>query len=269
MIKFFRKIKQQRLTENKFSKYLLYAIGEIILVVIGILIALSIDNYNEEVQKQETVKLYLENFVDNLKEDQETMKDALKIHNFRYHSLQYILMQIGEDIYDPTTDELFMPKHIPNEIWTDKVPLEYNKEFIGLAFLWSHRSVSQNINTSTIDELKSTGLFSYINNHELKNAINGYYDYWSHRLGERNQTKFHNQVAEWEASLGEEGLLTNMFLKLDDPLKAIKDNPKRVYLIKVLIREAAWIIEVGTGVIEYAEGLIDYIENNSLKTHME
>ena len=48
MIKFFRKIRQRLLTENKFSKYLLYAIGEIVLVVIGILIALSINNWNEE-----------------------------------------------------------------------------------------------------------------------------------------------------------------------------------------------------------------------------
>ncbi len=47
MIKFFRKIRQKLLTENKFSKYLLYAIGEIVLVVIGILIALQINNWNE------------------------------------------------------------------------------------------------------------------------------------------------------------------------------------------------------------------------------
>ena len=46
MIKFFRKIRQEMLTENKFSKYLIYAIGEILLVVIGILIALSINNWN-------------------------------------------------------------------------------------------------------------------------------------------------------------------------------------------------------------------------------
>ncbi len=48
MIKFFRKIRQKMLTENKFSKYLIYAIGEIVLVVIGILIALSINNWNEK-----------------------------------------------------------------------------------------------------------------------------------------------------------------------------------------------------------------------------
>jgi len=47
MIKFFRKIRKKMLTENKFSRYLIYAIGEIILVVIGILIALGINNWKE------------------------------------------------------------------------------------------------------------------------------------------------------------------------------------------------------------------------------
>ena len=46
MINFFRRIRQQLLSENKFSKYLIYAIGEIILVVIGILIALQINTWN-------------------------------------------------------------------------------------------------------------------------------------------------------------------------------------------------------------------------------
>ena len=47
MIKFFRHIRKSLLMENKISKYFKYAIGEIILVVIGILIALSINNWNE------------------------------------------------------------------------------------------------------------------------------------------------------------------------------------------------------------------------------
>jgi hypothetical protein len=47
MIKFFRKIRQNLLMENKTAKYFKYAIGEIILVVFGILIALSINNWNE------------------------------------------------------------------------------------------------------------------------------------------------------------------------------------------------------------------------------
>lgn len=72
MIKFFRKIRQRLLSENppagragKFSKYLLYAVGEIILVVIGILIALQINNWNENqkiIQKEISVakELYKE-----------------------------------------------------------------------------------------------------------------------------------------------------------------------------------------------------------------
>ena len=59
MINFFRKIRQKLLSENKFSKYLIYAFGEIILVVIGILIALGINNWNEQrkVNKQELLLL--------------------------------------------------------------------------------------------------------------------------------------------------------------------------------------------------------------------
>tara|TARA_R110002051_G_scaffold325419_1_gene427704 strand:- start:840 stop:1310 length:471 start_codon:yes stop_codon:yes gene_type:complete len=48
MIKFFRKIRQRLLSQNKVSKYLLYAIGKIVLVVIGILIALAINNRNQQ-----------------------------------------------------------------------------------------------------------------------------------------------------------------------------------------------------------------------------
>ncbi len=48
MIKFFRKIRQRLVIENRLSKYVLYAIGEIVLVVIGILIALQINNWNED-----------------------------------------------------------------------------------------------------------------------------------------------------------------------------------------------------------------------------
>ncbi len=65
MIKFFRKIRQRLLTENKFSKYLLYAIGEIVLVVIGILIALSINNWNEA-NKQKILEV---KFLKRLKTD--------------------------------------------------------------------------------------------------------------------------------------------------------------------------------------------------------
>ena len=58
MIKFFRKIRQKLLSENKFSKYVMYAIGEITLVVIGIIIALWLNNLNQNrIESQERSKL--------------------------------------------------------------------------------------------------------------------------------------------------------------------------------------------------------------------
>ena len=52
MIKFFSRIRKRLLTENKFSKYLLYAVGEIILVMVGILLALQVNNWNEEKKRR-------------------------------------------------------------------------------------------------------------------------------------------------------------------------------------------------------------------------
>ena len=69
MIKFFRKIRQNLLSEGKTGRYFKYAIGEIILVVIGILIALQINNWNEsnKLKKEET--LYLKRLKTDLEKD--------------------------------------------------------------------------------------------------------------------------------------------------------------------------------------------------------
>lgn len=66
MIKFFRKIRQRLLTENKFTQYMLYAIGEIVLVVIGILIALQINNWNAEQKMGKEEIGILNNLLDDL-----------------------------------------------------------------------------------------------------------------------------------------------------------------------------------------------------------
>ncbi len=74
MIKLFRKIRQQLVSENRFSKYLLYAIGEILLVVIGILIALYINNWNQQKQSQNEFN----NILSTIKTDLE--RDTLIAH---------------------------------------------------------------------------------------------------------------------------------------------------------------------------------------------
>ena len=82
MIKFFRKIRQNLLSEGKTGKYLKYAVGEIVLVVIGILIALSINNWNEsnKLKKEET--LYLKRLKIDLEKDTLYYNKNIDIYNY-------------------------------------------------------------------------------------------------------------------------------------------------------------------------------------------
>ncbi|WP_019669892.1 DUF6090 family protein [Eudoraea adriatica] len=105
MIKFFRHIRKQLLTENppagsrmagKFSKYLLYAIGEIVLVVIGILIALSINNWNEERKTRKIEKRILEELVENLEFNTDRLEQWV-IQNRRHNRSSEIIAKTLEN----------------------------------------------------------------------------------------------------------------------------------------------------------------------------
>ncbi|WP_296317133.1 DUF6090 family protein, partial [Winogradskyella sp. UBA3174] len=81
MIKFFRKIRQQLLTENKINKYVLYAIGEIVLVVIGILIALQLNTWKENNTNRQVETTYLKGILNNLDQDINSLKLLLENGN--------------------------------------------------------------------------------------------------------------------------------------------------------------------------------------------
>jgi hypothetical protein len=88
MIKFFRKIRQNLLMANKTGKYFKYAIGEIVLVVIGILIALSINNWNELQKTKSWEERFLIDLQNELKNDYTQLtevytKQTKKGNNFR------------------------------------------------------------------------------------------------------------------------------------------------------------------------------------------
>src|SRR6056297_3306833 len=75
MLRFFRHIRKSFTEQNKIRTYLLYAIGEILLVVIGILIALQVNNWNEqrsreakEIEILETFELELTSSLNRLNE---------------------------------------------------------------------------------------------------------------------------------------------------------------------------------------------------------
>ncbi|TFV95649.1 hypothetical protein E4S40_05355 [Algoriphagus kandeliae] len=77
MIKFFRKIRQDLLSEGKTRKYLKYAIGEIVLVVIGILIALQINNWNENRKIDAKRQIYYRQLLVDLETDKDYCKNRI------------------------------------------------------------------------------------------------------------------------------------------------------------------------------------------------
>jgi len=94
MIKIFRKIRYDLMEKNKTGKYIKYAIGEIILVVIGILIALQINNWNEfrkdRVQEQEVLEQLKEEHESNLKQ----LESKIKMRNIVIESSRKLLSYI-------------------------------------------------------------------------------------------------------------------------------------------------------------------------------
>jgi len=84
MIKFFRHIRKSLLMENKTSKYFKYAIGEIVLVVIGILIALQINNWNESRLKRKAEIQFYKNTSQQLSDDIESLKSQIRYTNLYF-----------------------------------------------------------------------------------------------------------------------------------------------------------------------------------------
>jgi hypothetical protein len=78
MIKFFRKIRYDLMEKNKTGKYLKYALGEIILVVIGILIALQINNWNEKHQAQNKMMNNFQNLIEDLESNKLQLLDLIQ-----------------------------------------------------------------------------------------------------------------------------------------------------------------------------------------------
>ncbi len=138
------------LTENKFSRYLIYAIGEIILVVIGILIALQINNWNEDrKQNAEEIKL-LQNFRNSIEADAARVNQHINDFERRNELINILLRHINADL--PYSDSLSI-------------------YFMNSTALWMPR-----LDQEVFSTLTSTDL-NIISNDTLKKEITSYYSF--------------------------------------------------------------------------------------------
>jgi len=149
MIKFFRKIRQNLLSEGKTGKYFKYAIGEIVLVVIGILIALQINNWNEVRKDSIRQASYLKYLITDFS------KDTLAIQNV----LNY---QIEDSIKISQLQEKLTSKDASLD---DLLTI--------MIYDWNPRiGILRSFNTNTVEALVSTGDINLIDSELLNNLAN-------------------------------------------------------------------------------------------------
>ena len=152
MIKFFRKIRQHLLSENKFSKYLLYAVGEIILVVIGILIALQINNWNENRKTNIKIKNSLIALKSDLTQDTLLIRKRLPFINEQYILNESLRIRVANS--NATIDTLVKIMRFEfNPNWVVQIPY----------------------NANTYNSLIRTGLIEYLSD-SLKANIKNFYN---------------------------------------------------------------------------------------------
>lgn len=139
MISFFRKIRQKQATENKVMAYLRYAVGEIVLVVIGILIAIQINNLNEERKLQLELEELKASLISDLNKDVISISEELELLIGDTTKLGNYFTRMSDPA--TTVDTLI-------QIYSS----EFTPTIYGAIFF----------NNNTINSLKSTGNFTHL-----------------------------------------------------------------------------------------------------------
>lgn len=146
----FRKIRKVLLSQNRFTKYLLYAIGEIVLVVIGILLALQINTWNQEKNNKKEEQFYLRKLQTNLVQDTVHLSTRTRQLSYTLDSLNSLEAQLRDENL----------KEFKNE-----------NMFYGLITLFRIQP-----QTSTFDNLISTGKLELISNQSIVDSLFNYYN---------------------------------------------------------------------------------------------
>lgn len=154
MIKFFRKIRQNLLSEGKISTYLKYGFGEIILVVIGILIAVQINNWNIKQQNEQKEILYLTRLTTNLGSDKKLYQSIMSKDSLLINKLK----EVQNDL--------------PNYIQTINQPVE-DFDFLIAGYKFS-------ANKTVINNLISSGQIELLRSNYLVEDILVYYRQTDH-----------------------------------------------------------------------------------------
>lgn len=151
MIKFFRNIRQTLLAQGKTSKYLKYAIGEIILVVIGILIAIQANNWNIDKVAQKEKEFALKKLIGNINQDTIVLQAAINGGKGYISALDSCLIIL-------------------------KNPQAYSKDYFSRLYSNINYTTPFEYNQITFNEMSNSGKLKLIKSKVLTDSLFHYYD---------------------------------------------------------------------------------------------
>ncbi|MFC3879783.1 DUF6090 family protein [Algoriphagus namhaensis] len=203
MISFFRKIRQKLLQQNRVTRYLVYALGEIVLVTIGILIALQINTWNEQRKDSNREKLILQNLHSEFIGNKEKILATIELHEAilgTTKGLMKLFKQPDSILNTYNLDSLLERSISFRDISTSQSAIEdlissgnlnliSSENLRKLIFEWNGEIVEKDESFETLDETAQTLLLPYLmKNTSLKNIDRfGFLDW-------EEESKFESQI---------------------------------------------------------------------------
>ena len=247
MIKFFRNIRQNLLNEGKTSRYFKYAIGEIVLVVIGILIALQINNWNEGRKTKQEESVILKDLVEDLNAAKMQSEYAIKKDSLTVLTIIAALKD----------KESFFKKYTG-----------FSADSLAFELFWDTNPDTPVINTYS--NIKSSGKLSVISSKEIKDrftllekSINNLSiiikDYISVHQIRIDEIVVNN--LNFERLISNNLSITTEFDQLDEPYIKLLENRKIRNLLSMKLSLIGFVLDNRKRLLKDINSLTDLINS--------
>lgn len=207
MLKIFRRIRRNLIDQGRLNRYLLYAIGEIVLVVIGILIALQINNWNEERKSLKKEQIILQDLYKDLESNTAILQQDIINTQEVIRNIEFILNHFENNL--PYSDSLAA------NLWT----MQFTYQLV--------------LVTSGFESLKSLG-FDILQSNELRLQIINLYDREYKGITQWINTVSHNKAAGFQEVFSDlpRGVINRNYFR-NDHYQEVIENDKLYNMVSV------------------------------------
>ncbi len=154
MFRIFGKSRSEALNDHRMGRYLRYAIGEILLVVVGILIALQIDNWNDDREEAATLDSYLHSIARNLQSDIEELEELREKRQ--------------ENLLTRTRVQTLLRKSTPYDV--------NDVFFFNRSIYFARQTLHFIPDTSGYEALKNSGVLDRLQGQDIERLLSDYYN---------------------------------------------------------------------------------------------